>query len=173
MLPFLVNTIAPAVSVLSRAAIRTLFQEERDGGRRSASAHSSPKASTALAPPLPPFPIALLSRGKTLVFEAVVLTLGVVARRRAARAVDRGASSPPRACSPAARFAAPRLQRFYPAHDHRPALLALALIGLTSLRCRTSPYCWRRAAEVRRGADRELVVYRPTGSPSSPPADGT
>ena len=113
MAPFLVDTIAPAFSVLSLAAIRTRFQEQRDPDEAPLRAqlaegfswlwrHRFLRTS------------ALLFTWQNLIFEAVVLTLVVVARRQGLTSAQIGALvAALGACSLAGSFAAPRLQRLF------------------------------------------------------------
>jgi MFS family permease len=111
VLPFLVNTIAPAFSVLSLAAIRTRFQEERDPDDTPLRAQLA-EGFTWLWRHRFLRTSALLFTWENLVFEAVVLTLVVVARRQGlTSAAIGGLVASLGACSLAGSFAAPRLQR--------------------------------------------------------------
>jgi len=111
LLPFVVDTVAPAFSVLSLSAIRTRFQEDRDPddaplraqlveGFRWLWSHRFLRTS------------ALLFTWQNLVFEGVILALVVVARQQGLTSAEIGGLvAALGACSLVGSFAAPRIQR--------------------------------------------------------------
>jgi len=139
MLPFVVDAVAPAFSMLSLAAITTRFQEDREPdeaplraqlgeGLRWLWSHRFLRTG------------ALLFTWQNLVFEGVLLTLVVESRRQGLTSAQIGGLvAAVGACSLAGSFAAPVLQR--PLSVHRIIVISFwASIGLAAFLVDPSVY---------------------------------